>query len=168
MCGRARPVAAGWSGGGIGPPSPSPSCASPATLSSGHTAAGGETMRLPCKTPRQAGRGSEPESVWPPPCSFPFPPVAWPASRYRLLPLPTPAPSSRPPPSRGPRTAHRRPQPDSPTRARPPPLLTLTRRASRADTAHGRAPRHASLRWGRGPSPCRGSGRGHHWGGESP
>lgn len=56
MCGRTRPVAAGWSGGGIGLPSPSPSCASPATLSSGHTAAGGETMRLPCKTPRQAGR----------------------------------------------------------------------------------------------------------------
>ena len=80
-----------------------------------------------------------------------------PPPQCRLLPLPTPAPSSRPPPPRGPRTGQ--PQPDSPTLARPPPL-TLTRRAPRADTAHGRAPRHASPRSGPGPSPCRGSGRG--------
>lgn len=91
----------------------------------------------------------------------PFPPRAWPASPVQAPPSPpTLAPSSRPQPTRSPR-------PDFPTSAQPLPL-TLTRWAPRADTAHGREPRHASPRSGPGPSACRGSGRGRHQGGENP
>lgn len=48
------------------------------------------------------------------------------------------------------------------------PQKCLTRRAPGADTAHGRAPKHASPCSGPGPSPRRGYGRGHHQGGDSP
>lgn len=56
--------------------------------------------------------------------------------------------------------------PDSLSMLRPP-SLTLTGWAPRANIAHGRAPRNASPRLGPGPSPCRGSGSGHHQGGDS-
>ena len=119
----------------------------------------------PAKPRSRQAVGAKPNRFSPLPAPFRSLLLTGPPPRYKLLPLPTPAPSSRPPPTRGPRTGQ--PQPDSPTRARPPPL-TLTRRTPRADTAHGREPRHASPRSGLGPSPCRGSGRGRHRGGESP
>lgn len=49
-------------------------------------------MSLPCKAQKQAGRGSEAESIWPPPRSCPLLPLAWPASPVQAPPSPDTGP----------------------------------------------------------------------------
>lgn len=142
--------------------SPSPGHEPPATLGGGNP---GRNIRVYPAEPRsRKAMGANPSRFSPFPARARSLLLPGPPPLCRLLPLPTPAPSSRPPPPAARAPGSR--SPDAPTHALPPPL-TLTRRATRADTAHGRAPKHVSPRPGLGPSACRRSGSSSHRGGEN-